>query len=182
MRKKEELEQKLQHLTYHLSEKGISGRVINDFLFSMGVSPRFGGTLYYAKLKGNDLKRGLAYFKSKNKKECLTLIVNTGGHWVTIASTNSTIYYINSTGGPIDRKPLHDALVQTAQMGNKTLLRNLVKVQADSSNYCGLYACLWVLYLDKKFKGKIKFDRVNLERNDKKCYQYLQQAIKQYKE
>lgn len=94
---------------------------------------------------------------------------NPGTHFVVVIVFPSQVIYIDSFGKPCKIKGILNFLFSLS----RPVYYNSTKIQASSSSFCGFYCMMYVLYFSKIFDKekvcKIKFDPVNLKRNDKIC-------------
>ena len=117
-------------------------------------------------------------------KNNFSLIVNSNentdfsiGHFITIIVKKFEIIYIDSFG----IKCANKKILQFMESLERPIRFNNQQIQHIFSNYCGLYAILFILYYDKKnIRKKIKlyFVKRFLKKNDVKCLKFIKKLIK----
>lgn len=95
------------------------------------------------------------------------------GHFVTVSADPSKVFYIDSYGLP----NVEPHVTRFLQRCRRPVEFNLRPIQDLNSVYCGLFATLFAVYLDKQPDFKLIFKKQNLRENDKLCVRYLRRLI-----
>lgn len=97
-----------------------------------------------------------------------------GSHWISIISTASCVIYADSFGLP----PMNKAILNFLLKCNRPKIYWVTqRVQADTSQYCGYYCILYIIYFEKLPNFTMRFTD-NYPDNDRKCIAYLQEFLK----
>lgn len=153
---------------FHISPlRGISDRVITDFLKNCGISPKYIGVYCCHHLA--DLSRTSVVTRSTS----FILILNVrSSHWVTIYKLPDYILYVDSFGQPASDERTRSFLFA---LGAPVFYNEKI-IQHPTSSFCGMYACLWALIFDSKIKENPIFS-THLLSNDKLCMKILKKYI-----
>lgn len=110
-----------------------------------------------------------------SKLNSFTIIINVGGHFVTIYAKENFLIYIDPFGLPCFCK----SILNFMQNCKRPIFRNNLAVQSFKSKYCGLFAILFVIFFDKpQNKLILKFHPSKfLFKNDSLCLSYLKKLI-----
>ncbi len=154
-------------LKWHLNANGLSNEVIEDLLNFTNFSIPFFG-----------VKSMFAIPLKIASKDCFSLIVNVGAHFVCIYGTPKQINFIDSFG----RKPsVYDKCVtRFLKKCNRPVYYNARQIQDLTSSFCGMYAAMFCLFFAGKHRNNVNtlsFSDKNLLINDTKCYKYIKQLI-----
>lgn len=149
-------------IAFHLSRVGLSGEVIADLVQSLGISDDFVGVLAAPELRLAGLeadrrrqsrRRSASPARSRRPSPArgkMIVIVNVGGHWVTVCAAPGYVVYADSYGTAPLRGDVRDFLRACSARYGGPVYFNRKRVQHPSSNYCGLFAALWALIFDGK--------------------------------
>ena len=91
-----------------------------------------------------------------------------GSHFVAIIVLPTYVLYIDSFGLPC----VTESVCKFLSLLNKPIYHNSKQIQDFSSNYCGFYCMMYVLYFDKERSFTVKFTN-NLKKNDMLCIKYV---------
>ena len=157
---------------FHFNQDGVTNHFIDDFL-SRICSDKYKGTFAIDTIPLWLAHENYAFFVVNLNPH----FIRNNGHFVTIITYPDGCLYIDSFGiGP--PKQLEQFFGET----KKRVSVNMQQVQTPSSNYCGLYCCLFILFFDRCFSSSppnftVKFFDRNLSKNDQKCVNYLKRLI-----
>jgi len=127
-------------LGWHVNRRGLSNGLVADLLKSAQVSSNYQGIHGYHQIP-----------RACTNLSDFTIIINVGLHFVTVYGTPEYVMYIDSMGLPPTRVEVKEFLAQC----RRPFVYNISQVQGDTSSYCGLYAALFVIFLDYRHSGKI---------------------------
>jgi len=171
-------EKQSESLSWHVNGGGLSNALIIDLMKNAEVSNHYQGLYPYNKIPMScaDLTE-------------FTIIFNVGLHFVMVYATSDYVMYVDSMGMP----PSHPNMKQFLRRCQRLIVHNIIQIQADTSSYCGLYAALFVIFLDYKQTGKLdsnsklqfhtskavthKTHNDELKVNDDTCVQFLKNLI-----
>jgi hypothetical protein len=95
-----------------------------------------------------------------------------GSHFISIIAFEDYVFYIDSFGLPCYESSLKKFLSKTS----RPIFFNTVQIQDFSSNFCGFYCMLFVLYFNARVKKKMTFSN-NLSLNDSICVNYIKTLV-----
>lgn len=99
---------------------------------------------------------------------------NPGTHWISIYCNSDMLIYFDSYGLP----SLNENISKFMEKCKRNFYWNATKLQNDTSDCCGYYSMLFILFHEKLARNWLKLDFTdNLPENDKKCINYLQKII-----
>lgn len=102
----------------------------------------------------------------------LSKVEETGSHFITIISVPSYVLYIDSFGVSCSVVELQNFLVSL----RKPIFFNSTKIQHASSSFCGFFCILFVLKFNHP-STIIRFENVNLRKNDNICVKKIQDIL-----
>jgi hypothetical protein len=96
------------------------------------------------------------------------------GHFVAVCGSPAEVLYLD----PFAHPPPGDERLQ-AFLGacGRRVRCNTRQVQDYASAYCGLFALLFVWYVDAGCPFRLSFNRRSLKSNDEKCVGYLRRMV-----
>lgn len=104
------------------------------------------------------------------------------GHFVTVVGEPGKVYYLDPYGLPCDQKDVAKFLRHC----RRPVAWNRRQIQAYNSNYCGLYAILFCVYLDSSSQYSARLpplsftrEKNKLRSNDRECFDALARALMQ---
>ena len=155
-------------------ERGVTNRTIDNFCREL--CPQ----LYHGTFPADRIPPSLS--NSDVTAENFSLIINVGGHFVTVVNQPDFILYIDPFGLPCLDPQAHAFLqlcVDNSRSSSvKQVFYNVNKIQNFRSRYCGLYAILFALYFDTPRENyKLRFEKNEQISNNKKFMKYIQEMI-----
>jgi hypothetical protein len=96
------------------------------------------------------------------------------GHFVAVCGRPDSLLYLDPFAHP---PPKDERLRSFFKLCRRRLYCSRRQIQDYKSAYCGLFALLFVWYVDAGCPFRLKFDRLRLRQNDKRCVDYLRKMI-----
>lgn len=160
-------------LEWHISPMGLSDVVLNDLLHHTlpYTSDFFLGTYPH-----HDLPPMIpASFRPR-----FAMIINVGSHFVTLYCNRHFALYIDSLGRPCPHDSVRKFL-EGVRGRDFPMFFSRQRIQDSKSSACGLFACLFVLYLflhnlDRPPVFRMHFSKKDMKSNDKKCIEYIRRC------
>ena len=152
-------------------EKGVTNEFVGELVNRVCKPGYFGGVYAADEFKESFLasekrKGWIINLNPRMKKE--------NGHFICVLQEHGDLVYIDPVGLPCVTEPLRSVLTKTG----KNIYFNTTQVQDLTSICCGFFSALFLIYFSKKNRiFKMKFDSVDLKKNDQLCFSYLKKLV-----